>query len=343
MTEPQRDEYEWIETAARLGKAVGMNPVRIRWKLRAWQDRQKGRGRTVVGKAQAVRREHKTCPVCNGINAAGDKTCAHCGARLRTRGGEMLARFFRQFGMGLGFETLLAAAFIGVYIAVVSGGADSSLWGLDTNDLVKAGGNFHSVEPGLAWDRYPWFFRPTVHQQYWRLWTYAFLHGGLMHLGFNVWALLYIAPKAREIYGSNKALVVYVVSGIVAGAASLAWAVLMGKSMVGIGASGAVCGFIGLMLVWGHTDGTMSGIRMRNSMARWVLYIVVFGIFWGMGGGGAVDHTAHFGGLLTGGLLALLISPNMRRGDGTAWRVAGLVAGLLCAAAAAFTVYCALI
>lgn len=337
MSEPQRDEYDWIETLARLGQAVGMNPVRIRWKLRAWQDRQKGRGRAVAGKAKAVRREHKSCPVCNGINAADDRKCVHCGARLRTRGGEIVARFFRQFGMGLGFETLLAAAFILLYVLVVGGGQDSSFWDIGPSDLVRAGGNYHSVQPGVPWAALPWQLRPTMELQYWRLWTYAFLHGGLMHLGFNTWALVYIAPKVREIYGGNKALVVYVATGVLSGAASLVWAVLQGKDMVSIGASGALCGLIGLMMVWGHLDRTMIGIRFRNAMARWVLYIVLFGFVVG------ADHAAHIGGLVAGGLLALLISPNMRRGDATPWRLAGTISALLCAAAVAFVGYCALV
>ena len=336
MSEPQRDEYDWIEAVARLGKAVGMNPVRIRWKLRAWQDRQKNRGRAVAGKAQAVKREHKSCPVCNGINAADDKKCAHCGARLRTRGGEMVARFFRQFGMGLGFETLLAAAFIVLYISVVSGGEASSFWDPDTGDLVHAGGNYHSAQPGVAWSAVPWQLRPTLALQYWRLWTYAFLHGGLMHLGFNTWALVYIAPRVREIYGHNKALVVYVITGILSGATSLAWAAARHADMVSIGASGALCGLIGLMMVWGHLDRTMLGIRFRNAMARWVLYIVVFGFLVG------ADHAAHIGGLVAGGLLALLIPPNLERGDGMPWRLAGNLAALLCLAAVGLVAFMAL-
>ena len=336
MSEPQRDEYDWIETLARLGQAVGMNPVRIRWKLRAWQDRQKGRGRAVAGKAQAVKRAHKTCPVCNGINAADDKKCVHCGARLRTRAGEVVARFFRQFGMGLGFETLLAGAFVLTYILVVVGGIDSSFWDLSSGDLVRAGGNFHDTRADVHWAGSHWQFRPTLAGQYWRLWTYAFLHGGLMHLGFNAWALVYIVPRVREVFGTNKALVVYVITGVLSGAASLAWAVLLGKDMVSIGASGALCGLIGLMMVWGHLDRTMHGIRFRNAMARWVLYIVIFGFVVG------ADHAAHVGGLVVGGLLALLISPNMRRGDGTPWRMAGLVSGLLCLAAVGLVSFMAL-
>ncbi len=334
MSEPKRDEYDWIETVAQLGKAVGMNPVRIRWKLRSWQDRQKGRGRAVAGKAKAVKREHKTCPVCNGINAAGDKTCAHCGARLRSRGGEMVARFFRQFGMGLGFETLLAVGFIVVYMLVAAGGDDSNLWSLGSLDLVRAGGN-HLVPSSLLAVMETWRDGQTLaDMQYWRLWTYTFLHSGLLHLGFNVWALLYIAPKVREVFGTNKALVVYVITGVLAGAASLAWALIEQRhfAMVGIGASGALCGFIGLMMVWGHLDRTMFGIRFRNMMLRWVLYIVIFGFVM------QADHAAHFGGLLAGGLLALIIDPNeKKRGDATPWRLAGTAAALLCLGAVVFT------
>jgi membrane associated rhomboid family serine protease len=333
MSEPKRDEYDWIETMARLGGAVGMNPVRIRWKLRAWQDRQKDRGRQLQGKAQAVKREHKICPVCNGINAVDDKKCAHCGSRLRTRQGEIVARFFRQFGMGLGFETLLAGAFIAAYLLVVSGGEASTLWSLDSTDLVTSGGNALGWVYNVPMAQVPWRYHNTLPGQPWRLWTYAFLHGGLMHLAFNTWALIYIAPRVREVFGTNKALVVYLLSGLAAGAASLAWAMASGSVMVSIGASGALCGFIGLMMVWGHQDGTMQGIGFRNAMARWVLYIVVFGFLVG------ADHAAHIGGLVVGGLLAVLISPNFRRGDATPWRIAGVVAGLACAAGLAMVAF----
>ncbi len=324
MSDPQRDEYDWIETVARLGKAVGMNPVRIRWKLRAWQDRQKGRGAAVKSKARAVRREHKTCPVCNGINAIDDKSCTHCGARLRSRQGELVARFFRQFGFGLGVEVLLVVGFAICYVLVATAGEQSSLFSLSSQDLVLAGGNYHDPAPGWPAGMLPWQARRTLDLQYWRLWSYAFLHAGPMHIGFNSYALLYIAPMVRQIYGTNKALLVYLVTGVAAGAASLLWAMTAGKVMVSIGASGAICGFVGLMLVWGHQDRTHIGIRIRNGMARWVLYIVIFGFVVG------ADHAAHIGGVVAGGLMALLLPTSIARGDSTPWRLAGGLASLAC-------------
>ncbi|MFH1463988.1 MAG: rhomboid family intramembrane serine protease [Pseudomonadota bacterium] len=316
MPPEKRDEYDWIEFVVRLGKALGMNPVRIRWKLRTWQDRQKGRGKRVADKAKAVRRAHKTCPACNGISAADDKVCAHCGAKLHSRPVDIMARALRQFNLGFGTETVLVALFVLAYALVMTGGEASTLWSLDTHDLIHAGANYYSVEPGIPWSQYPWQARPTLDLQYFRLLTYAFLHAGLVHIGFNCVALLFIAPPVREIYGGAKALITFLAAALMAGTFSLVWATLMQRDMVSIGASGGIAGLIGMMAVWGHLDRTHLGIRIRNSMLRWILYMFIFGFVMG------ADHAAHVGGLLAGGLLAMALPVSIRRAESTPWRVA---------------------
>ena len=330
MSQPERDEYDWIETVVRLGKALGMNPVRLRWKLRAWQDRQKGRGQRALDKARAVRRGHKVCPACHGINAAEDRICAHCGAKLRGRAGELVARSLRMLNLGFGFETALVAAFLLTYALVVAAGAKSTLLDPATEDLIRAGANFHSVDPAVSWGPLPWRLRPTLDGPFWRLLTYAFLHGGPLHLCFNAFALLYIAPRAREVYGGSKAIACFAGACLLAGAFSLCWAVLQRQDLVSIGASGGISGLIGLMLVWGQLDRTRVGIAMRNGMARWVLYTFAFGFF------ANADNAAHLGGLVGGALLALALPTSVRRVEEPAWRAAGLVASLLSAAAVAY-------
>jgi membrane associated rhomboid family serine protease len=326
MPPEKRDEYDWIETVARLGKALGMNPVRIRWKLRTWQDRQKGRGQAVAQKAKAVRREHKICPACKGINAVDDRVCAHCGAALHSRPVELLVRALRQFNLGFGVETVLVVCFVAAYTLVLTGGLDSSIWSLGTDDLIQAGANFHSVEPGRAWSLVPWRLRPTLELEHFRLLTYAFLHAGALHIGFNCVALSLITPSVREIYGGSKALITFLVAALVAGACSLAWAVLLRHDLVSIGASGGIAGLIGMMAVWGHLDRTQIGLRIRNSMLRWILYMFIFGFV------AHADHAAHVGGLLTGGLLAMALPPSVRRGESDAWRAAGAVGWVTVAA-----------
>ncbi len=313
MGRDQRDEYDWIETLVGLAGKLGFNQVRLRWKLRAWQDRQKARGESVKGKAAAVKREHKLCPVCQGINGMDEKVCIHCGSRLRSRQAELGQRVVRRFGLGLSVETLLAACFAVAYVMVAIGGESSSVADLSAQDLVVAGGNFAPL---------------TLELQFWRLWTSVFLHGGLMHIGFNTVALLYLAPTVKEVYGGNKAMVAFLLTGVAASLVSLIWSLVAGGG-VSIGASGAVCGLIGLMAVWGHRDRTHIGIGIRNGMLRWILIIIVFGLFVG------ADHAAHFGGLAAGSLLALVLPPNIHRGDSAPWRVAGTAATLASLAAVA--------
>jgi membrane associated rhomboid family serine protease len=333
MPPEKRDEYDWIELVVRLGTSLGMNPVRIRWKLRTWQDRQKGRGQRVIAGARAVGRDHKICPACKGINGSTEKVCVHCGARLRGRVGEMAARILRRFNLGLGAETILVGVFILAYTLVVTRGGASTIWSLDATDLVRAGGNFHSVDPGVAWSQVAWNLRPTLEGQYFRLLTYAFLHGGILHLGFNCLALLIVTPAARDVYGGSRALVAFVGTAILAGAFSLAWAVLTHRDLVSIGASGGISGLIGLMAVWGHLDRTRAGIAVRNAMLRWVLYTFVFGFVAG------TDHAAHVGGLVGGALLAMALPTLPRRVEDPAWRAAGLVAAVLCAGAVALSTW----
>ncbi len=61
------------------------------------------------------------------------------------------------------------------------------------------------------------------------------------------------------------------------------------------------------------------GLSVRNSMARWVLIILVFGFFIG------ADNAAHVGGLISGGVLSLIISPKERKPELISWKILGLI------------------
>jgi membrane associated rhomboid family serine protease/ribosomal protein L40E len=327
MPDPNKTEYDWVELVVEAGKLVGLNPVRTRWKLRAWQDRMKAQKTSVAEKAHAVTREHKICPRCRALNPGDGKVCIKCGARLLSRPVEMADRFLRHFSLGMTPETFIAAAMIAGYVITISRGSSSSLLGASPRDLVWLGG----LQPGDA-----------LAGEWWRLWTCVFLHAGLMHLGFNAYALIYVMPFVREVYGGSKALFVFFVTGIGAGLASLFWSLLRAGSPtalqyypVSIGASGAISGLIGLMLVWGHRDGTASGMAIRNNMARWVLYTLVFGFFIG------ADNAAHAGGWILGGLLALVMPTSLTMKGGRAETVLGLVSGIAVLAAVAVIAYLA--
>lgn len=303
--------FDWIGLVVRVAKVVGLNPVRVRWKLQAWQNQVLARRDRAVMEGRSLTRGLKTCPACGALAAGADRSCAQCGAPLHSAPVEFLRRLLRRLGIGLFAETGIALAIIAAFAVTAAATGPAAMISFPGPVLIDLGGNFAPR---------------TIAGQWWRLWTSVFLHGGVMQLGFNLVALYYIAPRARDLYGGNRMLIVYALSGLAASAAS-AWWSLAGDNGVSIGASGAISGLIGLMMVRGWTDKTSQGIALRNSMLRWMAYVIVFGLFIG------ADNAAHLGGFAVGSLLGTVLPRRLRSSVPGLERAAG--SAVLIAAAAA--------
>ena len=157
----------------------------------------------------------------------------------------------------------------------------------------------------------------------WRLVTMIFLHGGLLHLLMNCWAILTVGPLLEEIYGAKKFAVSYLSTGIAGSVASFAW--YRGGIGPHIGASGAICGLIGLAAVWGWRRGGRLGEGIKGQMVQWAVYVLVLGFMF------KFDNAAHLGGLLGGGLMGLLINDKEPRSalGSRAWDVMAFACGLI--------------
>ena len=144
---------------------------------------------------------------------------------------------------------------------------------------------------------------PPMHlQEPWRLFSYTLLHGGLMHLGFNMMALYQIGPLVEKTFGSIRFLFLWIFTG--------AFAIVVPEFILGyarptIGASGSIFGIIGVAMAYGHRLGTPQGIFIRNKMIEWTVICTLFGMM--MGG---IAHSAHFGGLAGGIILSFLLPPD---------------------------------
>jgi rhomboid protease GluP len=159
-------------------------------------------------------------------------------------------------------------------------------------------------------------YTPFVIQgEVWRLVTAEFLHGNIIHLAFNMYALFILGNYIERFYGAKKLLTVYIITAIgasivsIIGDFSAVWSggVYTGAS-ISVGASGAVFGMIGLLI----------GNRFKNSTyepkldinTNQLLMIVFYNLLIGLGlnfTGGSVfiDNWAHFGGLISGLLLGI--------------------------------------
>ena len=140
--------------------------------------------------------------------------------------------------------------------------------------------------PGLDYLQYT--------NEWYRLITVALTHGGLMHLGFNMYSLYILGTPIESAYGRNKFLVVFTLSLLTG---SLASVFFNNGNFVSVGASGAVFGLFGAFLVVGKTI----GVNIREIAIIIGLNFVVGFVL------GGVDWRAHLGGLLGGALVAQLI------------------------------------
>jgi membrane associated rhomboid family serine protease len=133
--------------------------------------------------------------------------------------------------------------------------------------------------------------------RWWTLVSATYLHGGLLHILFNMLAFRELAPVVREEYGVNRMFAIYTLGG----AAGYLVSVLAGVTLT-IGASAAVCSLIGAILYYGKSRGGISGQVLYRQVGAWALGIFLFGLFVP-----GINNWAHGGGILAGaGLGAFL-------------------------------------
>jgi len=135
--------------------------------------------------------------------------------------------------------------------------------------------------------------------QWWRLVTYNFLHIGLIHLLFNSSALYQVGPQVEELYGSQKFIFIYMLTGITSAVASYFF------DYGGAGASGAIFGLIGLMAVYGYKLGGSYGHAIMRQMLIWGGIGFLFGFMVPN-----INNVAHAGGFIAGACLGFVINPD---------------------------------
>jgi membrane associated rhomboid family serine protease len=152
-------------------------------------------------------------------------------------------------------------------------------------------------------------------QEYWRIVTGAALHGGLLHIFFNGYAL-YSFGRIFELL-SNKAhlATVFLLSAIGGGLLSLYFI----PNGISVGASGGIVGMIGYLAVYAFKRRQFIAPEFRRNLLINIAFILVFGlILWN-----TIDNFGHIGGLITGAVYGLVQIPSDEYVDP---RAAGLLA-----------------
>ncbi len=167
----------------------------------------------------------------------------------------------------------------------------------------------------------------VLHGQWYRLLTATFVHVGLWHIASNMWCLWNLGILGEPLLGPMGMIAVYMITGIAGNLLSMAWDVYhvilfrdpSSLMNVGAGASGAVFGIAGILIVllsnrklpfpWKELE------RLRSSVVKFAVINLIIGVSTKVVNVGiSIDNSAHIGGFLSGLALGVPLVPRMTAG-----------------------------
>ena len=259
-------------------------PYQWQWRIDKWKASLRG----FFGGGNKQRRP-QLCPSCGSLVGINATRCHECGTNLTFSIAAVTRSLSGVFAGPTPVTTTLLVAnllMFGVEFLATSaqggGGGLSILWGM---------GGEAAYRLGLS-GPYPIYFQ----HQWYRLVTAMFLHGGLIHIGFNMMALLQLGPALEELYGSARYLFLYVLTGAFGFlVSSFPYAMPWIHPSNSLGASGALLGLVGAMLAVTTKRGGVYMRELRSRLISSVIMLFALGLF-----GVGIDNKAHLGGLALG-------------------------------------------
>ena len=250
------------------------------------------------------------CPSCGKLTGAADEQCFHCGRKNPGMWG--LTTALGGLGRTLPFENIVVGGCGFLFMAMLAAMAMSG-------EMPRLFAGFQILPPGRdvllrfgasgAWPVFEF-------GRWWTVLSAGWLHGDLIHIGFNLYWVRMLAPATAELYGGSRMIIIYTLSTI-AGflvSSTVGWWVYLQQNMtwlagiglggapVTVGASASILGLLGAAVCYGHRTGAYSTSRFAWQYA---MYMIVFGFIMPR-----VDNWAHIGGFIGGYLAALVLRPD---------------------------------
>jgi len=253
-----------------------------------WQMRLERWKRVFGGMFGGGEKRPQLCPACGALVGINATRCHECGANLRfglAAWSKGLSEFFGGHAPVTSAVLIINVIMFGVsLIRSLKEGVGFGLFGgISGIELYRLGENIPYNWPGWS----PW-----------RLIMGTFLHGGLLHIGMNMFVLLDISPVVEELYGSARFLFLYVACGIGGSLCST----FLGRAP-SVGASGAILGIVGILIAVTTKRSGANIQAMRSRLISWVITIFAFGLLVR-----GIDNYGHFGGLATGFVLGKIFA-----------------------------------
>ena len=237
------------------------------------------------------------CPNCRKLISADERRCPHCG--LENPGAPVKRLLFLRFMRGKG-DWIRIILYVNAAFFILSLVINPSGLGISMNPFALLSPSNESLFLLGATGTLP---IDRLHR-WWTLISASYLHGGIIHIFFNMMAFLQLGPFVLREYGFSRFFLVYTWSGV------LGFLLSYGAGIpFTIGASASICGLIGATLYFGKSRGGVYGNAVYRQVMGWVVGLFLFGFLVP-----GINNWAHFGGIAGGILLGFLLGyEDMRR------------------------------
>jgi rhomboid protease GluP len=230
------------------------------------------------------------CAACGVLVGVNDPTCYNCGRRNPGLWG--FGPALRALGTDLGFVNIVTGGTIIMFVLSLVMSRDGSNIGLspDGRALLIMGASGADAVFGLGW--------------WWTVLTAGWLHGGILHIFFNVLWIRQLGPEIANLYGAGRMVLIYTIAGIVGFTLSSVMGLFQipffGARLT-VGASASIFGFLGALVYYGKRTGSS---HARQAGLQYAVFMGVMGfIFPG------VDNAAHLGGFAGGYAASWFLDP----------------------------------
>ena len=251
------------------------------------------------------------CTSCGVLVGVNDPTCYNCGRRNPGLWG--FAPALRSLGNDLGFVSIVTGGTIIMFVLSLIMSRNGSSIGLTPSNAALRILGASGASPVFV---FGWW---------WTVLTAGWLHGGVLHIFFNVLWIRQLGPEIARLYGAGRMVIIFTVAGVVGFTLSSVMGLLpipFFGAGVTVGASASIFGFLGALVHYGRRTGSS---HIGQAGLQYALFMGIMGFVLS-----GVDNAAHVGGFLGGYLASMVLDPlKPERGDHIAIAIGCLVTTLV--------------
>ncbi len=241
-------------------------------------------------------RQSILCPNCRRLISADEARCPYCDT---THPGSWLKNNFFTRGFQNPEQAIRIIIYINIGMYAISLLLNPMLTRLSLNPMAFLSPENKSLLLLGATGTIP----VVKLGRWWTILSANYLHGSILHIFFNMFALKQIAPVVIQEYGLYRMLIIYTLGGVIGYIISC----LAGVAFT-IGASAALTSLIGATLYFGKSSGGVYGQAIYRQLGGWTIGIFLFGFLVP-----GINNWAHGGGIVAGGLLGWMMGYQQRR------------------------------